>query len=160
MIAAWILSIPWREIQKVSKKFDINPKIIASIVMQESGGDACATRYENHYRWLLNPEVYAVKNRITVETETMQQKTSWGLMQIMGGVARELGYEGPLVGLCRPEINLHYGIKKLLQLKGKYSENLNDVFAAYNAGSVRKDDSGAYVNNHYVTGVNSYLRQL
>ena len=160
MVSAWILSLPWAEINLVSKKHEINPKLVGAIVMQESAGSACATRYEMDYRWLYKPEIFAPMNNISRMTETNQQKTSWGLMQVMGGVARELGYEGPLVGLCKPKIGLHYGIKKLLELKKRYGDNIENVIAAYNAGSPRRNEAGDYVNQYYVNSVLKYLKEL
>ncbi|MBT8187839.1 MAG: lytic transglycosylase domain-containing protein [Croceitalea sp.] len=155
-----MMTLPWTDISRICKEFEINPKIIAAIVMQESAGNPYATRYEDHYRWTLDIERFARKNRISRDTENMQQKTSWGLMQIMGGLARELGFEGPLVRLCEPEINLRLGIKHILNLKQRYSKNLSDVIAAYNAGSPRKGADGLYVNNSYVIRVNKFVKEM
>lgn len=160
MIAAWILTLPWTQIESLSKKYQINPKIVGAVVMQESAGNACASRYEMDYKWLFKPEIYAGINKITRITETNQQKTSWGLMQIMGAVAREHGYNGPLVSLCDIEVNLEYGIKHLISLKKRFGENISDVLAAYNAGSPRRNESGDYVNQYYVNKVLKYIEEL
>jgi len=160
MVNAWILTLPWKAIDSLSRKHGINPVIVGAIVMQESAGNTSATRYEENYRWLLHPDRYSSMNNISRMTEVNQQKTSWGLMQVMGGVARELGFEGPLVDLCKPEIGIDLGIKKLMQLKEKYKDNINDVLASYNAGSPRLLASGDYVNQYYVNSVNKYIKEL
>lgn len=159
MITAWILSLHWPDIMKASEKWGLDYKVVAAVVMQESAGKACATRYEDHYRWTFDLEKYAKLNSITKETEEIQQKTSWGLMQIMGGVARELGFTGDLVRLCEPKLNLRYGIKKIKQLIKKH-DDFSDAIASYNAGSPRKDESGNYVNQHYVNSVMRYMDDL
>ena len=160
MVSAWILTLPWREINQVSKIYEINPKIVGAIIMQESAGNTCATRYEEHYKWTLHPDRYAQINKVSRQTELIHQKTSWGLMQVMGSVARELGHQGPLMELCKPEVGIEYGVKQLLKLKLRHKENLADVIAAYNAGSPRRNEQGQYVNQNYVNQVNRYISEL
>lgn len=159
-VAAWILTLPWRNINIVSKEYGINPKIVGAIIMQESAGNHNASRYEPHFRWLLETKHFSRNLMITEQTEITQQKTSWGLMQIMGSVARELGFAGHLSELNDIDTNLEYGIKKLLSLKKRYKDNHNDILAAYNAGSPRRNKHGQYVNNYYVMAVNRYLKDL
>jgi len=73
-------------------------------------------------------------------------------MQIMGGTARSLGYDGALPALYKPENNLYWGCKFLAKLKARYQDK-RDMVAAYNAGSARRDESGEYVNKRYVEEV-------
>lgn len=161
MLSAWILSLlPWPTINSVSEKYRTNPKLIAAIILQESNVNECATRYESHYRWLYRPEFFAKKNNTTEETETIHQKTSWGLMQIMGAVARELGFDSDMVKLCDPAINIRFGVMHLAKLKKRYGSNYNDLISSYNAGSPRKNSSGKYVNQYYVDRVNYFLGEL
>lgn len=160
MVNAWILTLPWTQINNIAKKYQINPKIVGAIIMQESAGEPCATRYEDHYKWLLHPDRYAKINKVSRSTEVIHQKTSWGLMQIMGGVARELGFNDHMVKLCDVETNIEYGVKQLIKLKKRHGGNLDDVIASYNAGSPRKTNTGAYVNSYYVSQVNKFLKEL
>ena len=55
-------------------------------------------------------------------------------MQVMGTVARELGFEGPMPQLCEPNIGIYYGCKKLFDLNRRHL-TIMDALAAYNAGS-------------------------
>ena len=84
-----------------------------------------------------------------MDTELIAQKTSWGLMQVMGTVARELGHRGWLSELCEPERGIYYGCLHLKKLMDRHG-NLSDTVAAYNAGSPRRDVNGKYVNQEYV----------
>lgn len=152
MIPMWLLTLPWALIQKLATEFEIPATLIAAIVSVESSGKACATRYEPHYRWTTNIDVFAARNRITPETELVHQKTSWGLMQVMGAVAREQGFKGHLTELCKPSKGLRVGCSKLKALLNKY-ESIEDAVSAYNQGSPRKDSNGEYFNKSYVEKV-------
>lgn len=111
----------------------INPQVVRAICIVESGLDPWATRFEPNWSWLLTPKKWSALLRITEKTESIHQATSWGLMQVMGTVAREEGYTGALPRLCIPEIGLEYGCRKLKKLIEKYKE-LPLALAAYNAG--------------------------
>jgi len=152
MISLWAMTLPLRLITEVSGDYGVDANLVISIVSVESDGDACATRYESHYRYLDDPEIFAKVNNITTETEVVHQKTSWGLMQVMGGVARELGFVDSLVKLCEPYLGLKMGVKKLSLLIKKY-HHIWDAVSAYNQGSPRKDDKGLYYNQSYVDKV-------
>jgi soluble lytic murein transglycosylase-like protein len=75
---------------------------------------------------------------------------SWGLMQIMGSVARQYGFKGNLSSLTEPEINIEIGCKHFVS---KYSVEPKDMISAYNAGSPKKTPEGLYVNQGYVDKV-------
>ena len=92
---SWILELPLRNINRSAIVRRVEPELIAAIVSVESGGDTLASRYESHYKYTLKEARFARRNRISTDTEIINQKTSWGLMQVMGGVAREHGYHGP-----------------------------------------------------------------
>lgn len=80
----------------------------------------------------------------------MAQKTSWGLMQIMGGVAYELGFKGWPGELLDPETNLYYGCEFLIGKIFLYGdEDPARLYAAYNAGSPRFEN-GRYRNQRNV----------
>jgi len=110
------------------------------------------SRYEKNYRWLFEPEEVMPKFSI-LDTEKMFQKTSWGLMQVMGGVAREYGFRGWVTDLLDPVTNLKYGCTHLVNIKSRKNvKSLTDQIAAYNAGSPRRK-AGCYVNQVYVDSV-------
>jgi soluble lytic murein transglycosylase-like protein len=158
----WVISLPWKEIYHASKKHNFDPYLIGAIVMQESAGDPMATRFEPGYRWLYQPEIFAKQVKTTIETEENHQKTSWGLMQVMGAVARERGFANAMPALCDVEVNLDIGCRHLAWLAKRYDKHgINAVIASFNAGSPRKngDDTG-FVNQSYVDSVNEKIREM
>jgi soluble lytic murein transglycosylase-like protein len=66
--------------------------------------------------------------------ETKERATSWGLMQIMGQVARELGYTGDLQQLLEPQNSLDYGCKKLRQCFDRTDGSNDAALLRYNGG--------------------------
>jgi hypothetical protein len=149
----------WTQIEEAGALHGIDTKHIAACILTETNGNRFAIRYEPHYRYLVNPKDFADRLNISVETEEFSQKTSWGLMQVMGGVARELGFVGHLPQLIEIEFGIKYGAMKLKKCMDKYG-NIHDAIAAYNAGSVRKTAGGLYFNQKHVDRFDSHLRSL
>jgi soluble lytic murein transglycosylase-like protein len=159
MIADWILRLPWDEIQEAARVYQVPYKLLGAIVQTESGGNPYATRYEPDYRYLFNTRAFAENTHVTQPTEEVHQKTSWGLCQVMGGLCRELGFQGQMPELCDPKINLMYACKYIKKLASKYGTE-SDILAAYNGGSVVKTPGGMYRNQSYVDKSTRYLRDL
>lgn len=149
----WLLTLPLNLILEVSNSKRVDPNIIMAIVSVESNGQTCATRYEPHYRYTFKEQEFADRSYISKDTETIQQKTSWGLMQVMGGVAREHGFTDPLIALCRPRKGLVVGITHFVKMFDRYNNNLNDAVSAYNQGGNYKKENGEYKNQKYVDKV-------
>ena len=158
-MTGWILALPMNDIHEAALTNRVETALIMAIVSIESGGDRCATRYESHYNYLFKPETFAKINRITENTEIMQQKTSWGLMQSMGGVAREYKFIGPLVRLCEPRLGLKYGIDHLTKFIDKYGI-VEDAISAYNQGGNYKKEDGSFKNQSYVDKIMERYRYL
>src|SRR5437868_3561650 len=105
----WVFALPWAEITIAAGEACLDRLLVASIVMTESSGKAWAKKYEPEYRWLYKPEHYATLLNRPIEVEREEQMTSWGLMQVMGAVAREHGFADALPGLCDKMLGLRYG---------------------------------------------------
>jgi hypothetical protein len=120
-------------IKRFAQRSDLNPRLVLAVCVVESSLDTWATRFEPGWRWFLNPKQWARTHRRSEATERVHQATSWGLMQVMGTVAMEMGYQGPLPALCLPERGLYYGCKKLKSLVEKYGD-LQKALSAYNTG--------------------------
>lgn len=140
-------------------ELDVDWKVIDAIIHIESSWNPWACRFERQYVYTQNVEAHAKKARTTVSTEHTLQKCSWGLMQIMGGTARWMGYTGPIPALCDPEVGMHWGMKFFRHLCNEYVD-INDQIAAYNAGSVRRKADGTYQNQIYVDKVRTVLASL
>jgi len=155
----WFKKLPWPIITSASMQYKIPENLIGAIIYIESRIRSEATRYEPGYRWTTDPHTHAMRNYITADTEIIHQRISWGLMQIMGATARDLGYERSLVRLCEPKIGIQWGTRYLADLWKKYGI-LEDVISAYNAGSPRKTSAGIYNNQKYVDKVLKKMREI
>jgi soluble lytic murein transglycosylase-like protein len=150
------------QIRKTVESHDLPPSLVKAIVRVESAGEPWAMRYERAYRWLWDnekkrpyrgdPDLITPFIGSSAQTELVGQKTSWGLMQIMGAVAREYGFRDPfLSSLCEPKHGLEYGCIHLVRLRDRFfsEHGWHGVAAAYNAGSPRYK-AGNFINQPYV----------
>jgi soluble lytic murein transglycosylase-like protein len=117
------------------------------LIKTESNFDPNAIRFEQNYQWLFATKSLSKELRCSEDTMINMQKTSWGLVQIMGAVACEIGFKGWCTKLCVPEINLNWGCEYLRRiiLKQNLLDPL-DIYAAWNHGSAKKI-KGIYVND-------------
>jgi len=88
---------------------DLQPEIVCAVVEQESNWNQWAIRYEPAFL-----ARYVAPLHLT-STESTARSISWGLMQLMGEVAREYGFKGYLAELCDPATGLEYGCRKLAE---------------------------------------------
>lgn len=140
-------------VRDIAKQHGLDPDFVLGIVKTESSWNPWAVRYEDHWKYFVDPTKWAVKNGISVETETELQKFSWGLPQIMGGKARELGYTGPLTELVVPSVVMPYSCQFLKKLLDRYKA-YEYVAAAYNMGTPIIDRvTGKFRNQTYVDKV-------
>ena len=92
---------------------NLPPVLVLAVVEQESNFDPWAMRYEaGFFRRYIQPLV--LKGEIKTDTEAHGRAMSWGLLQIMGQVARESGFKGKYLSeLCDPSIGLYFGCRHL-----------------------------------------------
>jgi hypothetical protein len=82
----------------------LDARLVCAVVEQESTWDAHAIRYEPGFR------TRYVAPLGLPPTEEIARSISWGLMQVMGQVAREHGFSGKfLSALCDPAAGLDVG---------------------------------------------------
>ncbi|MES1936704.1 hypothetical protein C27AD_10151 [Salinisphaera hydrothermalis C27AD] len=150
--------------QAAAKEHDIPAALILGVIHVESGGNEYSSRFERLYRWCVNVHTMKPFAATTAQakqatapdgfpgtdaphggyfssadTEWVQQKTSWGVMQIMGAVAREHGYTGPLPELCQAHIGIKYGCLHLSRLRDRFfaRHGWAGTLDAYNDGTAR-----------------------
>lgn len=68
-------------------RFSLDPALVCAVIEEESSWDTYAMRYEPFFR-----ERYVRPLKLT-STEEIARSVSWGLMQVMGQVAREHGFK-------------------------------------------------------------------
>lgn len=146
-------------LEEACRAFQVPVDVLDAIIHCESAWNPWAVRYERQFAYLLEPEKFAKATRVSIETEAVLQRCSWGLCQIMGGTARDLGYTGALTTLLDPELNVQYGARLFARIAGDYVTPADQI-AAYNAGSVRRQANGKYVNQPYVDRVLGVLATL
>jgi soluble lytic murein transglycosylase-like protein len=90
----------------------LDPAVVCAVVEQESGWNTWAMRYEPLFFAKYVAPLYT--NSKVSASEAYARGFSWGLMQVMGQVAREAGFD-PLFlsALCDPEQGLAVGCKVL-----------------------------------------------
>jgi soluble lytic murein transglycosylase-like protein len=105
-------------------RHNLNPALVCAVIEQESSWNPWAIRYEAAFR-----DRYVVPLRLQ-EAEEIARSTSWGLMQVMGQVAREYGFTGNfLAELCSPNIGVDFGClvlsDKLAKARGDVAKGLS-----------------------------------
>ncbi len=163
-----------RFIRELEESFDLPAFLLFAIIEVESSWNVAAVRLEPMYRWLWDckrnksyplsgleksnpqpPKDFPGSRHHQAQMEYSYQRTSWGLPQVMGALAREIGYTGPLQLLATAE-----GSKDAITVAAKYLrillrryKDVQAAISAYNAGNAKLVD-GKYSNQKYVDKVN------
>lgn len=145
-------------ITSTASKFELDPAIVYGVCKQENRDfNPCAVRFESGATILFNPREIKPAN-CSLRTEIELQHMSYGLMQIMGFTARELGYRGWLTGIiCNSCLQIELGCRYLGQKI--YSYGLEKGIASYNSGSPKFKEDGTLVNQDYVSNVLQYSKE-
>lgn len=146
-------------VDKIAPEYGLDPDLVMAFIQIESGGKNWACRYEPYWKYFKDVPIWAKALSQTEDTEKTQQATSFGPMQVMGTVARELGFKGYLTQLSITEVGIRCGCLKLQQLFKKYDKQ-DDVISSYNQGNNRKSVSGKYMNQSYVDKINAALKSV
>jgi hypothetical protein len=146
--------------------------VVSALIWIESGNDPDAWNPEPKYRYFWDVQKNAPFRVLTLgevaskvppadfpclagdpDQEWWAQQASWGLMQVMGAVAREEGFHGKyLTALCRPTVNLECGCAHLAAQYKWADGNLEQTLAAYNGGRAG-NNAAPYRNAAYAARV-------
>jgi soluble lytic murein transglycosylase-like protein len=111
----------------------LDPGIVCAVVEQESAWNPWAIRYEPLFFSKYVASLYT-NNKISA-TEAYARGFSWGLMQVMGQVAREAGFDALfLSALCDPEQGLAVGCKVLRKKLDAAAGDTTRALLAWNGG--------------------------
>jgi hypothetical protein len=146
-------------VKKQCEIVGVNYRLMMAIIEVESSWEPYAVRYEKDSSSAAQPEYLAKINGTTRETEMQLQKFSWGIGQILGATARNIGMRGPMPSLCNTEIGAFWSAMYLKKLCCRYP-TLADQISAYNGGSSLKRSDGTYANAEYISKVNKVLKEL
>jgi len=103
--------------------------LVCAVVEQESNWAPWAIRYEPAF------EKRYVEPLGLGPTETVARSISWGLMQLMGESAREMGFNGKLASLCDPDNGLDWGCRHLKTKLDAHSGDVTAGLLAWNGGA-------------------------
>jgi soluble lytic murein transglycosylase-like protein len=113
------------------------PELVCAVVEQESSWNHWALRYEPaFYARYVEPQL--ARGAIPSEGEARARAFSWGLMQVMGQVAREHGFAGAsLAALCDPATGLDVGCRVLAAKLAAAEGNVGRALLLWNGGANR-----------------------
>jgi soluble lytic murein transglycosylase-like protein len=139
MIAAWpkdekIVDLSTNDARvalatKWAAKYGLDPFIVCAVIEQESGWNPWAMRFEPAFF-----ARYIEPMKLPEATEAQARATSFGLMQIMGQVAREKGFQPRfLTQLCDPDTGVELGCRKLQECFAVHGDP-ETALLAFNGG--------------------------
>ncbi|HUJ33275.1 MAG TPA: lytic transglycosylase domain-containing protein [Candidatus Acidoferrum sp.] len=115
--------------QQAAQRHQLDEDLVCAVIEQESGWDTYAIRYEPAFR------ARYVAPLGLPPTEEIARSISWGLMQVMGQVAREFGYTGGMAALCAPLNGIETGAKVLNHKVACAHGNVREALLAWNGGA-------------------------
>ncbi len=153
-----------QEIEIESIKYHLDPLLITAIIKTESDFNPLAQRYEAAYPYLYSVRELAEIVGCSKDTMTAAQKTSYGLMQLMGALCYEkFGFRNWPSRLFDVKINLSFGCRYVRSIIDRGYEKPDEIYACYNAGSVRRIDNNTLVNqsnvNRFMVNYNEIIKK-
>lgn len=157
-------------IRNYATAYKIVPELLQAFVEVESSGNPYAMRYEpGTARYISDENVAkcAEAAGLSKNIERDDQMSSWGLMQVMGFNARQLGFTEDLGNLRDIGKGLNVGCQWLRKLQKMFDlpVGVNDVLdyspelaCAYNHGHPEKLPNGTWFVQEYVDKIHkAYL---
>lgn len=119
--------------RKAASAHGLDSTLVCAVVEQESAWNPWAMRYEPAFFTKYVAPLYT-NNKISA-SEAYARGFSWGLMQVMGQVARENGFsEAFLSELCDPTEGLDIGCKVLRRKLDSMAGDTARGLLAWNGG--------------------------
>ncbi len=119
--------------RRTSQQHNLDPALVCAVIEQESGWNPWAMRYEPAFFTRYVAPLYT-NNKVSA-SEAYARGFSWGLMQVMGQVARENGFDAPfLSALCDPEQGIAVGCRVLARKLAAAGGDVTRGLLAWNGG--------------------------
>jgi hypothetical protein len=142
------------DVEAVASRHGLHADLVQAVCVVESSGNRFAWNPEPHYRYLWDVKLKRPFRTLTAfeqasetppkdfpclagdrDQEWWGQQASWGLMQVMGGVAREYGFQEPfLPQLCDVRYGLEFGCSVLAARLRWADGQIEKALGSYNAG--------------------------
>jgi len=121
--------------QQKAATHQLYPALVCAVCEQESAWNPWALRYEPAF-YARYVEPLWQRAAVRSETEARARAFSWGLMQVMGQVARENGFAGAsLAELCDPAAGLEIGCRVLARKLAAAEGNVRRALLLWNGGA-------------------------
>jgi soluble lytic murein transglycosylase-like protein len=119
--------------RQIASEHGLAPALVCAVVEQESAWNPWAVRYEPSFLSRYIAPLYTAGK--LSPTEAYMRAMSWGLMQVMGQVAREFGFkEVSLSELCDPATGIEFGCRILAARLARARGDIAAALLAWNGG--------------------------
>jgi soluble lytic murein transglycosylase-like protein len=121
-------------VRNIASAHGLEPALVCAVVEQESSWNCWAVRYEPTFLSRYVAPLYTA-GKLTA-TEAYTRSMSWGLMQVMGQVAREHGFDGDsLPELCDPALGIEIGCRILAARVARAHGDIVAALQSWNGGA-------------------------
>ncbi len=119
--------------RRIAAAHGIEPALVCAVIEQESAWNPWAVRYEPGFLSRYVAPLYTAGKFSATEAYT--RSMSWGLMQVMGQVARESGFkQASLAELCDPATGIEFGCRVLAARLARSKGDASKALLAWNGG--------------------------
>lgn len=115
---------------KTAAAFSLDPSLLKALIENESSWNPHAERYEGGFF-----QKYIVPLGLKDAQEAKDRATSFGLCQVLGETARELGFKESMALLFDPAVNIFLGAKKLRKCLDHEGGKVREGLLRYNGGA-------------------------
>ena len=120
--------------REIAAAHALDPALVCAVIEQESAWNPWAVRYEPAFLSRYVAPLYTA-GKISA-TEAYTRAMSWGLMQLMGQVARESGFSAAsLAELCDPKTGVEFGCQVLSKQMSRAKGDAMQALQAWNGGA-------------------------
>src|SRR5271169_3165491 len=121
----------------IAQRHGLDPSLVCAVIEQESAWNTHAIRYEPaFFAKYVAPLFTNNKVEPATNTEAYSRAFSWGLMQVMGQSAREIGVAGQFLSeLCDPANGIQTGCALFAHKLAIARGNISQALQFWNGGA-------------------------